>query len=72
MGTLLNGSDELAQYWQSSCDDPESFFQPYGWKASAIQPGEEGAAYGRFTFQFADRADTEAPHIFFLTASKQA
>jgi methyltransferase (TIGR00027 family) len=69
---LLHGSDEWAKYWQSSCDDPESFFHAYGWKASALQPGEEGASYGRFTFQFTDRSIKEAPHIFFLTASKQA
>lgn len=69
---LLNGNDEWAEYWHFGCDDPEDFFQDYGWKATAIQPGEEGASYGRFTLRFPDRSDRDTPHIFFLTASRQA
>lgn len=65
-----NGSDDWAKYWLSSCDEPESFFAAYGWKASAIQPGEEGAAYGRFTYQFPNRNVPDAPHVFFVRAVK--
>ncbi|WP_299409934.1 SAM-dependent methyltransferase [Acaryochloris sp. IP29b_bin.148] len=68
---ILNGQDDWAKYWQSSCDDPESFFEKYGWKASAIQPGEKGASFGRFTFQFPERSIPDTPHLFFITASKQ-
>lgn len=68
---ILNGSDSWAQYWQSSCDHPESFFANYGWTAVAIQPGEEGASFGRFTYQFPDRSVSDAPHIFFVIASKE-
>lgn len=67
---IQNGSDEWAKYWQSSCDYPESFFANYGWKALAIQPGEEGASFGRFTYQFADRSALDAPHIFFIMACR--
>ncbi|HEY9874317.1 MAG TPA: SAM-dependent methyltransferase [Candidatus Obscuribacterales bacterium] len=68
---VLNGSEEWAKYWRSSCDDPESFFATYGWKASAIQPGEEGACFGRFTYQFPDRSIADGLHIFFVTACKE-
>jgi len=72
MNTVVsNGSDEWAKYWQSSCDDPESFFAAYGWKASAIQPGEEGASFGRFTYQLPARNIPDAPHIFLVRAVKE-
>ncbi|BCL39646.1 SAM-dependent methyltransferase [Nostoc sp. MS1] len=69
---VCNGSDEWAKYWFSSCDEPETFFADYGWKASAIQPGEEGAAFGRFTYQLTDRSILDAPHLFFVTAVKES
>lgn len=65
-----NGSDDWAKYWLSSCDDPESFFAAYGWQALAIQPGEDGASFGRFTYQFPARNTPDAPHIFFVRAVK--
>ncbi|WP_250123447.1 SAM-dependent methyltransferase [Chroococcidiopsis sp. CCMEE 29] len=68
---VLNGPDEWAKYWQSSCDHPESFLANYGWKATAIQPGEKGASFGRFTYQFPDRSVPETQHIFFVTAYRQ-
>jgi len=68
---ICNGSDEWSKYWLSSCDNPESFFAAYGWRASAIQPGEEEAAFGRFTYQFPPRNIPDAPHIFFVVAVKE-
>lgn len=68
---VCNDSDEWARYWLSSCDEPESFFAAYGWKVSAIQPGEEGTHFGRFTYQFAARNVLDAPHIFFVRAVKE-
>lgn len=67
----LNGADAWTRYWQSSCDHPESFLANYGWKASALQPGEAGAAFGRFTYRFPDRDVPDAPRMFFVTACKQ-
>lgn len=66
-----NSSHEWAKYWQFSCDEPELFFATYGWKASAIQPGEEGASFGRFTYQFATRNIPNSHHIFFVIGIKQ-
>ncbi|MBD2338665.1 SAM-dependent methyltransferase [Calothrix sp. FACHB-156] len=68
---ICNGSDEWAKYWQFGCDEPESFFATYGWQASAIQPGEDGASFGRFTYQFPARNVPNAPHIFFVLAAKE-
>jgi len=68
---VCNGSEEWAKYWQFGCDEPELFFAAYGWKASAIQPGEEGASFGRFTYQFPARNIPDSPHIFFVLAIKQ-
>lgn len=69
---VLKGSDDWAQYWQSSCDQPETFFGHYGWQASAVQPGEAGAIFGRFTYQFLDRSVLDAPHLFFVIADRLA
>ncbi|MBD2387115.1 SAM-dependent methyltransferase [Cylindrospermum sp. FACHB-282] len=68
---ICNGSDEWAKYWQFSCDEPESFFAAYDWKVSAIQPGEEGASFGRFTYQFPARNIPDVPHIFFVLGVKE-
>ncbi|WP_013335011.1 SAM-dependent methyltransferase [Gloeothece verrucosa] len=68
---IANGSDQWAKYWRSSCEDPESLFAHYGWKASVTQPGEPGASFGRFTYQFPDRSRADAPHIFLVTATKE-
>ncbi|MCT7984912.1 SAM-dependent methyltransferase [Laspinema sp. A4] len=67
---ICNGSDALAAYWQSSCNEPETFFAEFGWSAQAIQPSDEGASFGRFTYQFPPRSVTDGPHIFFVTATK--
>ncbi|MEG5173379.1 SAM-dependent methyltransferase [Microcoleus sp. B3-D7] len=67
---ILNSSGDLTSYWQSSCNHPESFFAEYGWNAFGIQPGEDGASFGRFTFQFSPRFIIDDPHIFFITANK--
>jgi methyltransferase (TIGR00027 family) len=67
----LNGADAWTRYWQSSCDHPESFLANYGWNASALQPGEAGAAFGRFTYQFPDRDVPNVPRMFFVTACKR-
>lgn len=66
-----NGSDDWAKFWQFGCDVPEDFLADYGWRAKAIQPGEEGAFFGRYTFQIPPREDKEGIHIFFVTAFKE-
>lgn len=68
---IMNGQDSWAKYWLSCCDDPEAFFGQYGWQASAIQPGDEGASFGRFTFQFPDPSLPDQPHLYFIAACRQ-
>ncbi len=67
---ILNGSEPWAKHWRFGCDQPESFFANYGWQATAVQPGEAGATFGRFTNPFCDRNITDAPHKFFVVASR--
>ncbi|MBE9190941.1 hypothetical protein IQ230_11380 [Gloeocapsopsis crepidinum LEGE 06123] len=37
------------EYWRSKFDIPEKLPADYGWKAKVIQPGDEGAHFGRYT-----------------------
>lgn len=61
-------SGDLSKYWRYGCDEPEKLFAEHGWKASVIHPGDEGAHYGRFTFQFPPREVPDIPRGFLVTA----
>jgi methyltransferase (TIGR00027 family) len=61
---VCHGDDKWAKYWQWSCDQPEAFFHQYGWQAQAIQPGEPGACFDRYTLQPAPRHEKDKTHIF--------
>lgn len=67
---VCNGKDGWSKYWQWGCDEPEDFFGQYGWQAKAVQPGEEGAFFGRYTFPIPLREDKDKIHIFFVTTVK--
>ncbi|MEO1621316.1 MAG: SAM-dependent methyltransferase [Cyanobacteria bacterium J06632_3] len=67
---VCNGKDDWSKYWQWGCDEPESFFGEYGWQAEAVQPGEEGACFDRYTFPISPREEKDKIHIFFVTATK--
>ena len=69
---VCNGSNEWAKMWHFGCDEPEMFFQGLGWEATAVQPNDPEASYGRYTFKFPPRDDLEGAHIFFVTAVKGA
>ncbi|MFK8183699.1 MAG: class I SAM-dependent methyltransferase [Phormidesmis sp.] len=67
---VCNGRDDWSKYWQWGCDEPEAFWGQYGWLANAVQPGEEGACFDRYTFPIPPREDKDKIHIFFVTAVK--
>lgn len=67
---LLEDPDELAKYWRYGCDDPETLLANYGWKSSVLQPGDEGANFGRYTFKFPPRDVPDVGRCFFVTAKK--
>ncbi|HYL99567.1 MAG TPA: SAM-dependent methyltransferase [Blastocatellia bacterium] len=56
--------------WQFGTDDPESFFVGYGWEATVLLPGEEGAHYGRLNGAVVPRSRRDFPHKFLVSATK--
>lgn len=68
---IQESSEEVSKYWRYGCDEPEKLFAEYGWQASVVQPGEEGAHFGRFTFQFPPREVPNASRGFLVTATKE-
>lgn len=66
---ISQSTEKLSQHWKYGCDDPEKLLSTYNWEASVLQPGEEGASYGRFTSKFQPRNILDASHYFFVKAS---
>lgn len=64
----LQSMKERGMGWYWGTDDPEQFFGEFGWEATAVQPGEESANYGRWSDPVFPRAQRELPRSFFLTA----
>lgn len=54
--------------WISSMDHPEAFLAGYGWDATVVQPGEEGAHFGRWLLPVVPRQVAGIPRTFFVTA----
>lgn len=54
--------------WISSIDDPEAFLAEHGWSAMVVEPGEDGAHFGRWPFPVIPRSVPEVPRTFFVTA----
>lgn len=66
----LQTMKERGMGWYWGTDDPEQFFGELGWEATAVQPGEEGAHYGRWSDPVFPRAQRELPRGFFVTGRK--
>ncbi len=54
--------------WISSLDEPEAFLAERGWRARVIEPGEDGAHFGRWPFPVIPRSEPGVPRTFFVTA----
>lgn len=67
---MSESTDQLAKYWRFGCDEPETLLATYGWKASVVQPGEEGADFGRYTCKFPPRTVPDVARCFFVKAKK--
>lgn len=61
--------DTLAQYWHYGCSSPQDLLSQYGWTTQVVQPGENQAHYGRYTYQL---PTPDGATIFLVTASKIA
>lgn len=66
---ISTSTGKLSQYWKYGCDEPEKLLSNYNWEASALQAGDEGASYDRFTYKFQPPNVLDAPHYFFVTAT---
>jgi methyltransferase (TIGR00027 family) len=66
----LQEPDDWAKYWHFGCDNPEKLFAEYGWKASVVQPGDEGVRYDRFSKRPLSREISDIARHFFVTAIK--
>jgi methyltransferase (TIGR00027 family) len=54
--------------WISSLDEPEAFLAARGWRARVVEPGEDGAHFGRWPFPVIPRSEPGVPRTFFVTA----
>lgn len=57
-------------YWRSGFDHPEELLANYGWEANVIQPGDEGAHFGRYTHKLPSRDVPNVERVFLVTANK--
>lgn len=57
-------------YWHSGFDNPEELLANCGWKAKVIQPGDEGAHFGRYTRKLPPRDVPNVERVFLVTAQK--
>ncbi|MFM2312616.1 MAG: hypothetical protein RLZZ04_1892 [Cyanobacteriota bacterium] len=55
-------------YWRSGFDYPEELLAEYGWLAEVIQPGDEGAHFGRYTDKFPPRDIPDIERAFLIKA----
>ena len=66
--------DMMATYgtpWRWGSDDPEDFFNEFGWAAMVSQPGDSHAHFGRWTSALISREQREMPHAFLLSGRKK-
>lgn len=56
--------------WVSGTDEPEELLARHGWMATVRQPGESGAAYGRWTRPIVPRDQRQVPHHFLIAARR--
>ncbi|MDJ0718682.1 MAG: SAM-dependent methyltransferase [Prochloraceae cyanobacterium] len=57
-------------YFRFGCDYPEELLLKYGWLGKVIQPGDEGAYFGRYTDKLPPREVTDVERIFLVKAQK--
>lgn len=51
--------------WLFGTDEPEALFDAYGFDVRAVQPGEEGADFGRWPDPVPPRSEREVRRVFF-------
>ncbi|MBE9229940.1 SAM-dependent methyltransferase [Phormidium sp. LEGE 05292] len=62
----------VLRHWQFGCDRPEDLLLNYGWDATVIQPGENGANFGRYSEHQPSRDIPGTRQVFLVTAKKNS
>ncbi|MBE9228438.1 hypothetical protein IQ264_23755 [Phormidium sp. LEGE 05292] len=62
----------VLRHWQFGCDRPEDLLHNYGWDATVVQPGEEGANFGRYRECPPSRDVPGTRQVFLVTAKKNS
>ncbi|MFI1252731.1 class I SAM-dependent methyltransferase [Streptomyces netropsis] len=57
--------------WISGTDDPEALFARHGYEVRAVQPGEEGADFGRWPDPVVPRSEPGVSRVFFVHGRKR-
>jgi methyltransferase (TIGR00027 family) len=66
MTPLLDLFEKWGCPWLFGHDEPEALFAEYGLRAQALQPGEEGADYGRWPDEVHPRDVPGVPRVFYV------
>ncbi|HBB33862.1 MAG TPA: SAM-dependent methyltransferase [Cyanobacteria bacterium UBA8803] len=64
----LKSNGLIRQHWRFGTDEPEKLFSIHGWQASVLQPGDEGANFGRYTKKLPSLEVPGLRRSFFVTA----
>lgn len=70
--SLEADGERVRQHWRFGTDEPEKLLASYGWDAKVLQPGEEGANFGRYTEPPPERNIPGQRRVFISTASRIA
>lgn len=57
--------------WKFGVNDPEEFLAKYGWRGTAVLPGEPEANYGRWPFPVIPRTVPGLPRIYLVQATRR-
>jgi methyltransferase (TIGR00027 family) len=57
--------------WLFTSEEPEAILAKFGWSAVVVQPGEQGADFGRFPRPVTTRATPGVPRSFLVTATNR-
>jgi len=57
-------------HWYSGFDSPEELLGQYGWSAQVLEPGQEGANFGRYSWVLPPRDVPDVERVFLVQAKK--
>lgn len=67
----VKAMQEAGVPWLSALDEPEAPLAKRGWRATVVQPGEDGANFGRWSLPVGSRSVPNIPRSWLVTAVRQ-